>query len=151
MPALSLVARVAVLGAVAATIGLVMLGNERSVGFGSVREGQSVDVPSMELGLSQRLSRLRTTLGIEPAQEPAWSLFSSRMLDLDQVSRRFEAETRRQGAGAADERAQHALLFAVALSDMDGALSTAQSAALHREARALGSTFICAEIRREGS
>lgn len=146
-------ARIAVIAAAVATIALVVLANERSVGFGVVREGQSAETPARPPApdLPRQLTRLRVELGIEPAQEAVWTLFESRMLDLDRVSRRVQAESGRPGTDAAAETAQHALLFAVALSEMDGALSSTQSLTLNRQARVLGSSFICAEARQKGS
>lgn len=144
--------RIASVAAVAATIGAIVLGSESSVGYGVVRDSPTTPTPSSETifagsELEPRLSRLRTDLDIEPAQEADWKLFASRMLDLDRASRAFETDAEKQPAGGADERARHALAFAVALSEIDGALSTRQSAILQREARALGSSFICAERR----
>lgn len=143
--------RIIVIAAVAMTIGALMLGSESSVGFGVVRDSQSVAPPAGQPDVAQRLSRLHASLAIEPAQEANWAQFADRMRDLDLASRRSEATFGKDSADGADERARHALLFAVALNEIDGVLSTRQSALLQREARALGSSFICAEERRDGS
>lgn len=148
----SLTIRIAAIVAVAVTLGAIVLGSEGSVGYGVVRESQPTPIVpettfASELGLQPRLFKLRTDLGIEPAQEANWELFASRMLDLDRASRAFETSVDKPPVGGADERARHALAFAVALSEMDSALSTRQSAILQRETRALGSTFIWAEGR----
>ncbi|MCB4771565.1 hypothetical protein LGR54_23420 [Ancylobacter sp. Lp-2] len=141
--------RVAAIGAAAATIALVVLSGEHSSGFGIVRDSQPVEVPATGTDLSQRLVRLHTTLGIEPAQEVVWALFAKRMLDLDQLSRRFEAAPDAQEPSAKGERLQHAFLFAVALSEVAEPMSSRQSSILYREARSLGDAFICEEVRRD--
>ena len=144
-------ARIVAIGAVVVAVALLVLGNERSVGFGIVRDGAPIEAPAAAPDLPRLLTRLRAELAIEPAQEAAWRLFEGRMIDLDQDSRRVEAGPDRLGADAAAERARHALLFAVALSDIDGALSSTQSFTLAREARVLGSSFVCAALRAAGS
>ncbi|TCK28163.1 hypothetical protein EV667_2160 [Ancylobacter aquaticus] len=139
------------IGATAATIAFVALDTERSVGFGTVRETAPAAASALEPALPLRLTRLRAELHIQPAQEAAWGQFKSRIMELDQVSRRIEAQAGGKGADAADEQARHALLFAVALSDMDDVLTTAQASTFNRAARALGSTFICATVRPGGA
>lgn len=151
MLTLALAVRIAVVGAVVTTAGFAMFGSQSSEGFGVIREGAAGTAPAAGPALPQRLTQLRATLGIEPAQAAAWDTFAGRMLDLDQVSQRIDRQTRPEGTNVADERARHALQFAIALSDMDHELSTRQSAVLQREIRALGSGFICAEVRGQES
>jgi cytochrome c-type biogenesis protein CcmH/NrfG len=146
-----LILRAVAIGSVAAVLGAMALGSERSVGYGAVRVSQPAAAPQLEPDLQQRLTGLRASLNIEPAQEAGWALFTRRMLDLDDASRRLESGADRPAVNAADEKARHALLFAVALSEVDSALSTRQSALLQREARSLGSSFICAETVQKGS
>lgn len=138
--------RIVLIGGVVAGAAWAALDTGRPEGFGVVREGQSVERLIAEPDLAQRLVSLRSMLEVEPSQQAAWSLFASRMIDLDHISRRFEAQLDAKDPEAGAERARHALLFAVAFSDMEAALSGRQAAALRLEARALGRAFICAEV-----
>lgn len=127
---------------IAATVALIIWApGSRPAGFGLVRDG-AVEPVAKQPDMAERLDRLHNLLGIAGEQEPAWRLFARRMRELDRLSQRLVAQTE----SAADERGQHALLFAVALSEIDAGLSSPQSAALQREVRTLGAAWICQGI-----
>ncbi|WP_428030916.1 hypothetical protein [Ancylobacter sp.] len=113
--------------------------------FGMVREGAPVDEADGPRGLDQQLARLHADLAVAPGQQAAWDGFARAMVELDRVSRAFEA---RAGAAtdAAGERMRHALLFSVALGDIDAVLTPRQSVVLREGARSLGSAFLCSQI-----
>jgi len=132
--------RTAVVCAALSTIALITVSGERTVGFGVVRESRD----AASDGISGKLAKLQDALAIEPAQQPAWSRFTTAMKSLDQASSTLEQKRLSGGPEAAGEQARHALLFSIALSEMGDILSARQALILRASAPLLGSAFICA-------
>ena len=129
----------------------IAAGSGGSTGFGMVRDVDRTATPEVPPGVSEQLARLHDAMRVRPDQEAAWNGFAVAMLELDRVTRAFEAETPTRSADQADERARHALMFGIALSDMDAALSPEQSAILRDRADTLGSAFVCRGVVQEGA
>lgn len=95
--------------------------------------------------IAQQLASLRDAMRIRPDQEHAWSRFVGAIMELDRVTRAFEAKAGSESE--AEERARHALLFGIAISEIEGPLSPDQFATLRSRATALGSAFVCSGVR----
>jgi len=115
----------------------------RTEGFGTARAVAPRSVQAPE-GLSVRLESLAREADMNPDQMPAWRAFSGAMLDLQLMTRRFEA---RVAAGEAveepRERATHALMFGAALSEIDRSLSPRQAQTVRRAIDRMMPTLIC--------
>jgi hypothetical protein len=136
---------------IAAVTGVaIAAGSSDSAGFGVVRDVERTAPPKTFPGVQEQLARLHQAIRIGPDQEAAWNGFAAAMLELDLLTRTFEAEAYTRSADQAGERARHALMFGVALSDMDAALSAEQSAILRDRASALGSAFVCKGLAKGG-
>jgi hypothetical protein len=116
----------------------------RTEGFGVARAvavGPAAPAPE---ALSAQLDVIGREAHITSAQSPAWKTFSSSLLGLQALTNEFEA---RVASGnmvvESQERATHALMFGVALSEIDQALSPQQSEVVRRAVEGLMPTLIC--------
>jgi hypothetical protein len=152
MSTLSLRTKLVGLCLIVAGVGFaIAVGGGGSTGFGMVRDADQTARAKLPPGVSEQLARLHEAMRVRPDQEAAWNGFAAAMLELDRVTRAFEAETPTRSTDQADERARHALMFGIALSDMDAALSAEQSAILRDRANTLGSAFVCKGLVQRGA
>lgn len=115
----------------------------RTEGFGTARSVTADPVRAPE-DLPGRLQSLAREADISPDQMPAWRAFSGAMINLQQLTDRFEA---RLAAGERveepQERATHALMFGAALSEIDQSLSPRQVEIVRRAVDRLMPALIC--------
>ncbi|ADH88332.1 hypothetical protein Snov_1010 [Ancylobacter novellus DSM 506] len=139
--------KLATLGVAAAAIGIALAGMDDRPGFGRVREAEPATKPAAQLDVSRQLVGLHDAMRILPEQEGAWRSFVAAIMELDRLTRAFTAEESIDSASADEERARHALMFGIALSEIEAALSAEQAALLQSRATSLGRAFVCSGVQ----
>ncbi|MEP9376391.1 hypothetical protein ABLE91_06755 [Aquabacter sp. CN5-332] len=137
---------VAATACVVASLGFIAFGVSglgHTEGFGTARSAAARPVTAPD-DLTVRLETLAREAEISPSQMPAWRAFSGAMLNLQQLTDRFDA---RLAAGEKveepQERAIHALMFGAALSEIDQNLSPRQAEIVRRAVDRLMPSVIC--------
>ncbi len=139
--------RLGILVVAIAAVGVAVAGGNDLEGFGGVRGVEPASAPLVSSSVQERLAGAARRHGY-PAR-PAGCLEQLRAFDYGTGSANADVRnhSRHQQVGVADERARHALMFGIAISEFGATLSAEQSAILQARAPSLGRAFICSGVQ----